>query len=59
VGLSIRILGRIQAENFHDVSNSPAMVVRKEDQHAMDTTLRIEWVGMETLNLFFCETNPH
>jgi len=35
------------------------VVVRKEDQRALDTTLGIERIGTEEINLYSYETNPH
>ena len=41
MGLKIRSFGRIQTDDSQDVSNGPVVVVRKEDQRAMDGTLGI------------------
>ena len=41
MGLQIRSVGKIQTDDSEDVSNGPAVIVRKEDQRAMDATLRI------------------
>ena len=45
--------------NSQDVYNGPAVVVKKEDQRAIDTTLGIERNTTGKLNLYLCETNLH
>jgi len=48
-----------KTNNSQDVYNGPAVVVKKEDQRAIDTTLGIERNTTGKLNLYSCETNLH
>ena len=48
----------VETDDSENVSNGSAVVVRKEDQRAMDTAPGIEQIGLEKLNLYSCETNP-